>query len=48
MSNLDWPAAFVAAVLIVSVVALIGYQSKLRAEVMKEAFRNGYDHVKVD
>lgn len=38
---MDWPTAFAISTMIVAVIALIGYQDHLRAEVMKEALRQG-------
>jgi hypothetical protein len=45
---IDWPFAFVMAVLIIATFSLIGWQQYLRAEVMKEAVRHGATHVKID
>jgi len=44
---MDWPTAFVFAVLIIGTFALIAYQDHVRGEVMKEAIRNGATEVKV-
>lgn len=45
--SVDWPEAFLFAVLIISTLAFLAYDHRLRAEVMKEAIRNGADHVKI-
>ena len=44
---MDWPTAFCFAVMIVSVLAYLGWDQHLRAEVMKEAIRNGATEFKI-
>jgi hypothetical protein len=46
--TIDWPTAFVIVSLFVATFVLIGWQDYLRAGVMKEAIRNGADHVRFD
>lgn len=45
---MSWPEAFLFAVLMISTFTYLAYQQHLRAEVMKEAIRNGAEHVKFD
>jgi len=46
MSNIDWPTAFVIVGLFVSIFGYLGWQDYLRAQVMKEALRNGATEIK--
>ncbi len=43
---MDWPTAFCVVGLFAALFAYLAYQDHLRAEVMKEALRNGMTEVK--
>jgi hypothetical protein len=45
---MTWPEAFMVAVLFISVLGYLGYCQHLRAEIMKEAIRNGAEEFKFD